>query len=132
MNKSDRSLAAKRLKMRKEELMKTTMLAIMLLGLALPAYASEVALQTPVLPAEVFRHYVEAVSQGKSRQQAQGMLESQVALLGADEQRKYRALEARCSAILGQQGATGSAAAAGVTAQSQGLGRGADRKRGGR
>ena len=63
MNKSDRSLAAKRLKMRKEELMKTTMLAIMLLGLALPAYASEVALQTPVLPAEVFRHYVEAFNQ---------------------------------------------------------------------
>jgi len=49
--------------MRKEELMKTTMLAIMLLGLALPAYASEVAPQTPVLPAEVFRHYVEAFNQ---------------------------------------------------------------------
>ena len=69
-----------------------------------------------------YRNVVEAVSQGKSRQQAQGMLESQVALLGPDEQRKYRALEGRCAAILGQQGLTG-AAAAGVTAQSQGLGR---------
>jgi hypothetical protein len=69
-----------------------------------------------------FRNYVEAVRQGASRRRAQSTLIAQVALLTPPDQNRYRALEARCGAILEQQG-HGAAGDVAVETQGQGLGR---------
>jgi len=71
---------------------------------------------------ERFQRLVAAKRQWESRRQWQSKVDELVNQLGADGQRRYRALEVRCRSILEQQvrSATGSP---GLEAQGEGLGR---------
>jgi len=71
---------------------------------------------------ERFQRNVAAVQQWESRRQWQQRMEDLVQQLGTDAQRRYRALEARCSSILEQQ-QRAAVVPSGLEAQGEGLGR---------
>jgi hypothetical protein len=69
-----------------------------------------------------FQRLVNATHQWKARQQWQARVDELVTQLGVDGQRRYRALEVRCRAILEQQ-FRGLTASTGLEVQGEGLGR---------
>jgi len=71
---------------------------------------------------ERFQRYVAATQQWESRRQWQKQMEDLVQQLGAESQRRFRALESRCHAILEQQQRF-AVIPSGLEAQGEGLGR---------
>jgi hypothetical protein len=71
---------------------------------------------------ERFQRLVAAKRQWESRRQWQSKVDELVSQLGAEGQRRYRALEVRCRSILEQQ-VRGAAVSSGLDAQGEGLGR---------
>jgi hypothetical protein len=69
-----------------------------------------------------FQRLVQATHEWESRRQWQNRIDGFVAQLGAEGQRRYRALEIRCRSILEQQFRTG-AVSSGLDEQGEGLGR---------
>jgi hypothetical protein len=99
--------------------------AFVLLGALNPGFwvmgiGLELAYLGVIATNERFQRYVEATHQGSSRRQWQNRVEELVGQLGVDGQRRYRALEVRCRAILQQQ-IQAASASPGIDAQGEGL-----------